>query len=123
LKGRENDALPNGSHAALYKDVLYADHEIARHLTGAFRMAFAGARCTMHVQLTTSQAATHAFLEQGILRAIPSQLRPETLVLWPYAEFPFGMSLDYQRKFSHYVPVEQDSGANMIEPSTREYAL
>jgi phenylacetate-CoA ligase len=123
LKGRENDALPNGSHAALYKDVLYADPVIARDLTGAFRMTFAGARCTMHVQMAASPAATHAVLEQGILQAIPSRLRPETLVLWPYAQFPFGMSLDYQRKFSHYVPAETDASATMIEPSTPEYAL
>jgi phenylacetate-CoA ligase len=123
LKGRENDSLPNGSHAALYKDVLYADHAIARDLTGAFRMTFAGARCTMHVQLAASPVATHALLERGILDAIPSHLRPQTLVLWPYAQFPFGMSLDYQRKFSHYVATELDSGANRVEPSTREYAL
>jgi phenylacetate-coenzyme A ligase PaaK-like adenylate-forming protein len=123
LKGRENDALPNGSHAALYKDALYADHAIARQLTGAFRMTFAGARCTMHVQLAASPAATHAFLEQGILHALPSHLRPETLVLWPYARFPFGMSLDYQRKFCHYVDAGQDPAANGFEPSKREYAL
>jgi phenylacetate-CoA ligase len=123
LKGRENDALPNGSHAALYKDALYADHVIARQLTGAFRMTFAGAKCTMHVQLAASPAATPGALEPGILHAIPSRLRPEALVLWPYAQFPFGMSLDYQRKFAHYVPGEPDSGTNMTEQSTREYAL
>jgi phenylacetate-CoA ligase len=124
LKGRENDALPNGSHVAFYKDLLYADQVIARDLTGAFRVAFDGARCTMHVQLTPSPDAAHAVLEQGILRAIPSHLRPETLVLWPYAQFPFGMSLDYQRKFSHFAaPGEPDPGANSVCSSTREYAL
>ena len=30
------------------------------------------------------------------------------LVLWPYARFPFGMCLDYERKFSHYVPGEMN---------------
>jgi hypothetical protein len=31
-------------------------------------------------------------------------VQPENLVLWPYAEFPFGMGLDYERKFTYYVP-------------------
>ena len=25
---------------------------------------------------------------------------------WPYARFPFGMCLDTERRFSHYVPGE-----------------
>jgi hypothetical protein len=34
-KAAGKDLLPNGSHVAFYKDALYADHRIARHLTGA----------------------------------------------------------------------------------------
>ena len=59
-------------------------------------------------------------IEQGILRAMPPQIRPARLVLWPYARFPFGMSLDYERKFVHYVPGEPDPGADGHEPRTRE---
>ena len=107
LRGREKEALPNGSHVGFYKDALYADHRIARRLTGAFRMTFSGAQCTMHVQLAASQVP-QASLEQSILDVMPSRIRPARLVLWPYAHFPFGMSLDYERKFVHYVPGEQD---------------
>ncbi len=103
LRGREHEVLPNGSHVAFYKDALYADHRTARHLTGAFRVTFSGARCTMHVQLAASRSSMPAFVEQGILQDMPSRVRPEALVIWGYAEFPFGMSLDYQRKFSYYV--------------------
>jgi hypothetical protein len=77
----------------------------------------------MHVQLAVSQTPTRAFLEQGILEAIPSHLRPESLVFWTYAQFPFGMSLDYQRKFSHYEAAGEDGGANGVEPSTCESAV
>jgi phenylacetate-CoA ligase len=108
---------------AFYKDALYADHRIARHLTGAFRVGFSGARCTMHVQLAASRSSMPAFVEQEILQNIPSRVRPEALVIWGYAEFPFGMSLDYQRKFSHYVADGEDAGANSIEPPAREHAL
>jgi hypothetical protein len=107
LQGRDKDRLPNGSHVGFYKDALYADHQLARHLTGAFRLIFSEGRCTMHVQLVRGQAP-HEALEQGILRAMMVEVRPARLVLWPYAAFPFGMTLDYERKFSHYVPGEPD---------------
>jgi len=107
LRGREKEALPNGSHVGFYKDALYADHRIARLMTGACRLTFSGAQCTMHVQLAPSQVPL-ASVEQSLLDAMPSQVRPARLVLWPYARFPFGMSLDYERKFVHYVPGEQD---------------
>jgi phenylacetate-CoA ligase len=109
LRGRDREALPNGAHVGFYKDALYADYRVARHLTGAFRMIFTGAHCTMHVQLTAASAESHPSLEQGILRAMPYNLRPARLALWPYAEFPFGMRLDYDRKFSNYVPGELDA--------------
>jgi phenylacetate-CoA ligase len=122
LQGREKEALPNGSHVGFYKDALYADHRLARRLTGAFRVTFAGDRCTMHVQLSRSQVP-HVSVEQGILHAMPARVRPARVVLWPYAEFPFGMSLDYERKFAHYVPGGQDAVADRVESSMREYAL
>ena len=119
LRGRAKEALPNGSHVGYYKDALYADHRIARLLTGAFRTTFSAEQCTMHVQLVPSQTPD-ASIEQGILRGMPPRIRPERLVLWPYARFPFGMGLDYERKFVHYVPGEPDPGADGHEPRTRE---
>ena len=50
LEGRERERLPDGSHAAVYKDALYADHSLARQVTGAFRLVLADTGCTMHVQ-------------------------------------------------------------------------
>jgi phenylacetate-CoA ligase len=122
LRGREREALPNGSHVGFYKDALYTDHRIARHVTGAFRVTFSDARCTMHVQLAAASTASRAFLEQGILGVIPSHVRPDVLVLWTFAQFPFGMSLDYERKFAYYVAAAQDAGANSLQPRTPEYA-
>jgi len=107
LRGREKDALPNGSHVSVYKDALYADHRIAHRLTGAFRLTFSGDRSTMHVQLRPAEVP-HASLEEGIRHAIARPLRPSRLKLWPYADFPFGMALDYERKFAHYVQGEDE---------------
>jgi phenylacetate-CoA ligase len=107
LKGRDRDALPNGSQLSVYKDALYADCAIARQLSGAFRLVFSGTACTMHVQLA-ADAAPEPMVEQTLLRQLPDRARPTRLVLWPYARFPFGMGLDYERKFSHYVNGERN---------------
>jgi phenylacetate-CoA ligase len=106
LRGREGDRLPNGWHVGLYKDALYANHQAARYLTGAFRVICAEGRTEMHVQLGPSQPSRR-FIERAILEAIVPGMRPERLVLWPYEQFPFGMRLDYERKFTHFVRGER----------------
>ncbi len=107
LRGRAREALPNGSQVGFYKDALYANPQVARGLTGATRLVFAGGRFTMHVQLVRGKKPGAA-LERDLLREMPAATRPARLVLWRHAEFPFGMGLDYERKFSHYVPGEPD---------------
>ena len=105
LKGRDKEALPNHSHVGIYKDALYADWKLAERLTGAFRLVFTGDRFDMHVQLNGLDAPDEA-AGQTIRHAIPSLVQPENLVLWPYDRFPFGMGLDYERKFTYYVQEE-----------------
>lgn len=119
LRGREKEALPNGSHVGFYKDALYVDLRIARLLTGAFRTVFSRERCTMHVQLVPRQVP-EMWIEERLLDAMPPRIRPAHLVLWPYARFPFGMRLDYERKFVHYVPDEQDPAVDGHEPRLGE---
>jgi phenylacetate-CoA ligase len=107
LEGRERERLPNGSHVRIYKDALYADPRVADAVTGAFRTIFSGAACTMHVQLApTAVPATD--LARRLIDAIPAPFRPARLVCWPYSRFPFGMTVDYERKFSYYVAGEPD---------------
>ena len=35
---------------------------------------------------------------------IESLVRTAAIEVWPYERFPFGMTLDYERKFVSYVP-------------------
>ncbi len=105
VEGRDRERLPNGSHVGVYKDALYTDPLAARHVTGAFRVIFSGTTCAMHVQLAAPEVSAE-LLEQRLLQAIPATIRPARLVLWPYHRFPFGMTLDYERKFQYYVPGE-----------------
>lgn len=103
LQGRQGEALPNGSHAGFYKDALYAAPPIADALTGAFRLEFSASGLAWHVQLGRFAPEADG-LHQPLMNAIPTPgLRPDRLVLWPYAEFPHGMGLDYERKFTYYV--------------------
>lgn len=105
LKGRQKEALPNGTHVGFYKDALYADPGVAANLTGALRLIFSGREFSMHVQLTRT-GVLDSYLRQGILQAIPYTIQPRHLIVWPYDKYPYGMSLDYERKFAYYVPGE-----------------
>jgi phenylacetate-CoA ligase len=105
LKGRQKEVLPNGTHVGFYKDALYADPGVAANLTGALRLIFSGKEFSMHVQLTRT-GVLDSYLRQGILQAIPPVIQPRHLIVWPYDKYPYGMSLDYERKFSYYVPEE-----------------
>ncbi|MBA2353530.1 MAG: hypothetical protein H0V80_02565 [Acidobacteria bacterium] len=102
LVGREREALPNGSHVSVYKDALYANHAVAQTLTGAVRIEAAGTACTLHVQLGRGHEAGAGF-EAAIRGAIPADAQPAGVVFWPYHTFPYGMTLDYERKFTYYV--------------------
>jgi phenylacetate-CoA ligase len=107
LRGRRRESLPNGAYVGLYKDALYANRDLARRFTGATRLTFEAGRFSMHAQLVKGQPPEKA-LESGLIEEIPADVRPSRLVLWPYAQFPFGMGLDYERKFSYFVPGERD---------------
>jgi phenylacetate-CoA ligase len=110
LEGRDRERLPDGSHVAIYKDALYADGEVARTVTGAFRVIVAGGRSTMHVQLSP-QGSAGAALEARLLAVLPAAARPARLVFWPYHRFPFGMTVDYERKFTYFAPGEPEPPA------------
>jgi phenylacetate-CoA ligase len=103
LRGRTRETLPDGSHVAIYKDAIYADAATADALTGAVRLTFDGPDMTMHVQLVPG-AQGHAGIADALRQALPAGARPASIEVWPYGRFPFGMTLDYERKFVSYVP-------------------
>lgn len=106
LRGRAKEALPNGSQVGVYKDALYANPDLARRFTGATRLIFSGDTLTMHIQLVPGSEPS-AQVEQALLQEIPRAVRPLRLRSWSYRQFPFGMTLDYERKFKHYLAGEE----------------
>jgi phenylacetate-CoA ligase len=103
LKGRVKDQLPDNTHVGQYKDALYADHEIAQKLTGAFRVECTDASKIVHVQLRRGLQAG-PLLPERLAAAFPFSVIPAEVRLWQYDQFPFGMTLDYERKFNYYLP-------------------
>ncbi len=81
MRGRDREALPNGSHVAVYKDALYADQAVADRVSGAVRLVCDDTKCTMHVQLVPAVEST-AELAGRLRDAIPQASQPERIVLW-----------------------------------------
>lgn len=105
LRGREREALPNGATVGLYKDAIYADPSVADRLSGAVRLACAGSTVELHVQLAPACADDRG-IAPSIAAILPAHARPHEVVVWPYDRFPFGMTLDYERKFVGYEAAE-----------------
>ncbi|PWB59892.1 MAG: hypothetical protein C3F18_00465 [Nitrosomonadales bacterium] len=103
LKGRAKDQLPDRTHVGQYKDALYAQQDIAIRLTGAFRLEHTGERIVVHVQLRRGFQAEDS-LQERLAAEFPGAIFPEQIRIWSYEQFPYGMTLDYERKFNYYAP-------------------
>jgi phenylacetate-CoA ligase len=103
LKGRAKDQLPNGNHIGQFKDALYAQRDIAISLTGAFRLEFQGGLLMIHIQLRRGFQAKDS-LRERLAAEFPGTILPEQVCIWAYELFPYGMTLDYERKFNYYAP-------------------
>lgn len=102
LRGRDKDRLPDGSYVAAYKDALYADSSVADRLTGAFRLSVVASRPRVEVQLARGARADISFADRlrNALRVTHAEVEVNVL---PYESFPYGVGLDYERKFAYYL--------------------
>jgi phenylacetate-CoA ligase len=106
LAGREKERLPNQSHVGTYKDALYADSRIADRLTGAFRVTpIETGFIIVHVQLVPGAKVGPDFADR-VRAVLGIPVYAGQVVVSKYGEFPYGMGLDYERKFAYYVPGE-----------------
>jgi phenylacetate-CoA ligase len=111
LAGRDKDILPDGSHVASYKDALYGDAEVADRISGAFRVTTAAsAIVVVHVQLARGAAPDRSF-DARLRAAVGNVSRRAEVVVSRYEDFPYGMGLDYERKFAYYVSSESAAAA------------
>jgi len=83
------------------QEILYEDQTIAAAITGCFRLSQAkdgGLR--VEIQTKPRCSALHE-LEQRIRETILRHLPASEIILYPYRDFPYGMELDYERKFKY----------------------
>jgi phenylacetate-CoA ligase len=106
IAGRERETLADGRTLLEIKDALYRDPTVADALSGAFRIepaepADAGYRIS--VQLTADSQRDPQVIAQSLEGLIPPspQGRADQIEVFRHADFPFGRTLDYERKFDY----------------------
>lgn len=83
------------------KEALYHDPEIARMVTGNFRLVAEGAGVRLHVQLRPERACSARTAEQlGEHVMLYAGVAPR-VTMHEHARFPFNMGVDYERKFAY----------------------
>ena len=86
------------------KEILYEDPAIASCITGNFHLSiarFGGLRVEIQ---SKPDCSGQQDLEQRLREIILKYLPGSEIILYPYAEFPYGMTLDYERKFRYLPP-------------------
>lgn len=104
LAGREKEQIPAASHVGVYKDALYSNPAVADRVTGAFRVSqLESGFVIAHVQLVRGVESDACF-EDRLRAALGIRPGAGEVIVSRYEDFPYGMSLDYERKFAYYVP-------------------
>jgi len=83
------------------KQGLYSDMQAASVATGCFKLSLVENRFLIELQLREGTEISIE-LETLFRNIIASQVRTDfNLRLYPYRQFPYGMGVDYERKFKH----------------------
>ena len=101
LHGRAKDTLPNFGHVDEYKHALYQQAQVAEQLSGAFRLTLQSDRILWEIQLR--QGAKNQLISLASqLQEHASEFSNKThIVCYEYENFPYGKTLDYERKFNY----------------------
>lgn len=106
LHGRDKDRLPGGGHVDLFKEALYRQPAVARHLSGAHRISIMPGGIRWEVQArrgaTEDLASLAAGLHARLVPALPG--RTLSVAVLGYDAFPYGRSIDYECKFVYWDP-------------------
>lgn len=103
VSGRDKDALPGGFHVAQFKEAIFSDVELARCLSGAFTVSQNDGSLTLHLQLGAGCEALGREQVARLCAMMPAGFPEDSLRIWPFEQFPFAMTLDYERKLNYFV--------------------
>ena len=109
LHGRAKDRLEGGGHVDLFKEALYRHSDVARHLTGAHRIVPDGLSVRWEVQAVRGTETDLSSLALRLKADVASRLagREVAVTVHDYDAFPYGKTIDYERKFVYWVPPPQ----------------
>lgn len=109
LHGRAKDRLEGGGHVDLFKEALYRHADVARHLTGAHRIVPDGLSVRWEVQAVRGTETDLSSLALRLKADVASRLagREVAVTVHDYDAFPYGKTIDYERKFVYWVPPHQ----------------
>jgi phenylacetate-CoA ligase len=102
LFGREKDRLPDNGHIDEYKEALYRDDDIAGEISGAFRLSFRADHFLWEIQLRKMSTVDPVLIEIALANQIFERKNTTKIICFPYEKFPYGQSLDYERKFIYW---------------------
>jgi len=86
------------------KEILYENPAVSACITGNFRLSVSKAGGP-RIEIQSKSRCDHLdHLEQHIRNAILKHVPDAEIILYPYAEFPHGMTLDFERKFKYLPP-------------------
>lgn len=107
MYGRDRDQLAPKWHVDDFKALQYRDAELARQLSGAFRAGEREGAPAWHLQAARDATLSTAAIERGLGRLVEERCAAveapplAELRVYEYGEFPYGMGLDYERKFRY----------------------
>lgn len=104
LFGRNKDYLSESLHVDHFKTAMYAIPELAVQCSGAFRLEqMVGEGIHWHVQMARDASGFPEALAEGLKKALNyTQSKEMWVTCYPFQDFPFGLTLDYERKFVYW---------------------
>ncbi|MFZ6814904.1 hypothetical protein ACO0K3_10585 [Undibacterium sp. Rencai35W] len=103
LHGRAKDYLPDGMHLDHFKHLLYADPAIAAQVSGAFRLTSAVNGLRWEIQLQHGNEISPQSIASSLQAAASLTYGRVETICYSYHDFPYGKSLDYERKFVYWL--------------------
>ncbi|MEW6513470.1 MAG: hypothetical protein AB1443_05665 [Pseudomonadota bacterium] len=105
LHGRDKDRLPSGVHVDLFKEVLYSNREIARHLSGAHQISASltgGYLWQLQLNRNAHSLDTRC-VERSIRETCATRINKQKInvIVKYYEDFQYELTLDFERKFSY----------------------
>lgn len=102
LFGRSKDVLPNGGHVDQYKQALYKYPDIAQYFSGAFRLSDSSDGLLWEIQLVRDCEVDTGQLITALASAFETDVQRPLIAFHSYDKFPYGKTLDYERKFIYW---------------------